>query len=502
MRLYRWFIISFVLFQLSCTGKQPFDFASDWNWYQLKNFTVNDSTRANIDSLENLIALEDARYLLEKLDQLQNPAAILNLKTIEADQISAGGGFYGIFPNFYQDSVQVPIPKSFDSKIETALFLANQRKQVFDIINNPSFPYNRQFSGQKIDIKPIKPFTSELSLKIDISAIQSVLDYYDSSDKNEENSIRIANHRVYKNMLQHRKDLGYLPEPLPTTEDIAGFIMNSCRKDPVYQIWNWINPCNFFCFSDLYLNREEFRDLIEYIDNNQEQFEYRILKKIDKVTPAGFTFSDQISFGVNFGIRSWATRESIGTNIVQVKDNFDALLRTMRHEIFHHVQLSLTRLSPDIVTKNNPDFSDLTYWNFKSETDKKFYETLAYIFLEGTATYIGGLDSMMNVTEQSTKGIELLNKIYLTIYKKNEPDKVDRLLTEGLKSNGPFYALGYSMISAIEQDAGTKEIQRILQLGPVDFFIKYNQLETELTLNTKIQGKIENLYEKMKGSAQ
>ncbi len=497
MQLSRWTITLFLLFLVSCHGNPPFDFSSNWNWHQLRSYAVTKATKATIDSLENLIVIEDARYLLKKLDQLQTPTDIQDLETIEANQISAGGGFYGILPVFFQDSIKIPIPNSFDSKIETALFLAKQRKRVLEVIDSPSFPYNRKFSGQKIDRKPIKPFTSELTLKVDISAIKTVLDYYTNSSEKEKNIMAIANNPVYKSMLQHRRNLGYLPEPLPTTEDLADFIKNSCHESPVYQLWNWINPCNFFCFSDLYLNRSTYRDFIEYIQENRDQLEYQLLSKIDRYTPDNFTFSDQISFGVNFGIRSWATQDAIGTNIVQVKDDFNALLRTMRHEVFHHVQLSLTTLSPNITSKDNPDFSDLTYWNFESNKDKKFYEVLAYIFLEGTATYIGGLYPEMDVKELTTEGIELLNKVYKAIYDNNEMDKVNQLLTKGLKSNGPFYALGYTVTSTIEQKSGAKKIQKILQQGPIDFFRHYSQLKPTSGLNKQTQLKINYLYKEM-----
>ncbi len=485
------FIILFFLLLVNCTKEKQESLSNQMTWEKLKSKSKKEETRVKIDSLKNILSIEEGRFLLGKLDLLKNPARLRKLKEIESKQFSAGGSFYGVLPTFYQDNGYIPTPDSFDKKIETALFLAKQQKSVQTILDDPAFPYNRNFLGQKIKQKPIRPYTSDLSLDIDISAIESVLNYYNEKKRSKGDLTQIINHFVFKNMLKHRRDLGYLPEPLPTKKDLADFIRNSCRIDPIYQIWNWINPCNFFCFSDLYQNKEKFHDLITYIRKNRDQIEYQVLSRIDPFIPADFKFSDRISFGVNFGIRSWATKEAIGTNIVQVKDDFDALLRTMRHEVFHHVQLSLIQLSPDIREKKPIDFSDLTYWDLNSEYDQAFYKILAYIYLEGTATYIGAPDR--NNENQLSEGIALLNQIHQKIYETKDLSKIDQLLNQGLKSNGPFYALGHYMTKMIDNQLETEKVQHVFQKGPIYFFKTYLEVSSD-GLSATVDHQINNIY--------
>lgn len=491
-------LFMFVLF--NCTDKKDFNFKSNWKWQDLENFAKTEETKAQIANLQKQLSLAEARFLFKEIKKLDNPAQIKELSTLEKKQEEWGGSFYGYIPKNFQDPTKIPVPDNFENTIKTGLYLANIKNKIHKILAKPDLKYNVNFRDEKIAQKKIEPLGSALKLHIDISAVEEVLELYEN-DISLDEAKNIAGHDVFKEMLKHRRNLGYVPAPLPDTTDLAKFIYSAGSGIPIHIIWNWLNPCNMFCFSDLYRNKKEFRKLLNYIDKNQEQLSYNILKRIDNFIADDFSFSDQLSFGVNFGIRSWATDRSVGTNIVQVKDDFETLTRTMRHEIFHHVQLAMLPLAPNRRDKENPDFSDLTYWNFNNQADRKFYEVLSYIFLEGTATYVGGKPKNWIFFDQVKKSVGMLDQIYSSNYNTNKPEIVEQVVNMGMSSNGPFYGLGYLMARTIKMQLGEEELKKALRRGPLYFFKKYYDYRLSkpkrkfIHITDRVGKKINQLYD-------
>ena len=168
------------------------------------------------------------------------------------------------------------------------------------------------------------------------------------------------------------------------------------------EIWKWLNPWNNFCLSDLYLLQNEYQKLVNTLVANNQKISNHILSRISLFVPNNIYFSDRLSFAVNWGVRSWATKNTLGTNIVQFKDNYEKMFRTLTHETFHRVQLKLCPV--DSSRNNKRSFADLAYHNFPAKEDQIFYEALSYIMLEGTATYVGGVDNKWEVKEKMLEG--------------------------------------------------------------------------------------------------
>ncbi|HMA61054.1 MAG TPA: DUF5700 domain-containing putative Zn-dependent protease [bacterium] len=492
-----------VLF-MSCTQKDQFNFNSKWEWQELHTFSKDTTTRKQIDQLQKTLPLDEARFIFKQLDKLEKPGQIQKLSTLEKKQKEWGGSFYGFIPDHFKDSTKIPIPNNFKNTIATAHHLAKIRNNNYKVLSRGELRYNIKFKNKDDDLpqEEIQPLNSNLELDIDISAIDDVLDYYKKKSPTLDEAFKIAQHPVFRAMLKHRRNLGYIPEPLPDSTDLGKFIYSAANPKPINRIWNWLNPCNFFCFSDIYTNQDKFRKYIKYLDNNSEQLEYNILKRIDRFVPDNTKFSDKISFGVNFGIRSWATSNSVGTNIAQVKDRFPTLLRTMRHEVFHHVQLAICPVSSDIKNRDNLDFSDLTTWNFQNKNDRKFYRVLSYIFLEGTATYVGGKPENWRFFEEVKKSIGMLDQIYSSIYTNKNPEMTEKIINMGLKSNGPFYGLGYFMARTIKIQYGEEELQKAIVKGPLYFFKKFHEYRLSKStrkfthITDRVGKKIDELYSK------
>ena len=187
-------------------------------------------------------------------------------------------------------------------------------------------------------------------------------------------------------------------------------------------------------------------------------------------------FRDRFSFAVGWGIRGWATESTAGINIEHFKDDFDLLIRTLTHETCHRLQLYVCPLDSSRKNKSPREFEDLVYFSFPDEKDRKFYEVITYIFLEGSATFVGGVDPSIETEKHAMEGLKLLHQVYQTIYNENNLEKADELLNSGLKSNGPFYALGYYMTSRIVDKYGNAELSHSLLDSSVGFFGRYLKL--------------------------
>ena len=69
-------------------------------------------------------------------------------------------------------------------------------------------------------------------------------------------------------MLQHRRDLGYVPEPLPDTESLAAMIRIAGSTDPLDRLWCWINSQNAFDYADLVQNADGYRLLLSELESH------------------------------------------------------------------------------------------------------------------------------------------------------------------------------------------------------------------------------------------
>ncbi|GAB4180512.1 MAG: hypothetical protein Kow00108_16930 [Calditrichia bacterium] len=335
-------------------------------------------------------------------------------------------------------------------------------------------------------------------LYIDLSPIENLLSFFDQAEKNMEKAQKIANHPAFLEMLKHRRSLGYIPEPFPDSADLALFIFSAASQDPLQMIWKWLNPWNDFCLADLYMKKEKFTLMISSMKEHRAQLEKYILRKISQYTDKPVRFTDTLVFAVNWGIRSWATTRMLGSNLVQYKDDYQIMLRTLTHETFHRIQLQICPVDPSRRSGKVREFEDVTFRNFPDKKDRKLYETLSYIMLEGTATFTGGIHSSWQVDTLAVRGAKLLHEIYNALYVRNDFDTYDRLLNQGLKSNGPFYALGYYMTNKIVKKKGKSEIGKILRTGAPAFFLESAQLIKEsedplFSFEKKLMNRIMNL---------
>ncbi|WP_456440450.1 DUF5700 domain-containing putative Zn-dependent protease [Caldithrix abyssi] len=470
---------------LPAKGEQPLQ--TDWRWEQLIARAQQKETLARIYELKTLLSQEEAHFLLRQLHRLAAPRDLRRLSELEREQAQHGGGFFGIVPDYFADPDSIPFPDNFDHLIETALYLAQIRQQNRQIVSNPAFQFPLAFRGEPLPPVEGKSGRSNLQLYFDFSAIEAVLHLFALPEISFQQARQVAEQKTFREMLLHRRNLGYLPEPLPDSKDLAQFIFRAASRDPVAEIWKWLNPWNNFGLADLYCQQEDYRRLISYWKANRAQLETLLVRRLARCAPADIQFSDTVSFAVNFGIRSWATSSSLGTNLIQFKDHYPLMLRTIAHESFHRLQLQICPVPSSRKKKKTREFEDLVASDFPEEADRKFYQALSYIMLEGTATYVGGVDSSWVPPAKIRAGRALLEEVVTALYQEKDFDRYEALINQGLKSNGPFYALGYAMSQAIAARYGSEKLGRLLQQGSLAFFNEYLQVLSEQQTNPELR---------------
>ncbi len=331
--------------------------------------------------------------------------------------------------------------------------------------------YNLYFKNQELELTEAhKDYPENWNLKIDLSVLSQTIEFLQSENVNIKKAKEIANLKGNQEMLKHRKNLGYLPEPITDTEDLTELLMWASSNKPEDKIWKWLNPLNIFELADVCNKLDEFEKLHNTIDNYRAEIIYNILSEISKYIKNDLKFTETFSLTIGFAIRGWATDNRFGVNIENIKDDYNRLIATIAHELFHRLQTRICKSEGQ-----EQIFSGITSGSFRDEKDNKFYEVLSYIMLEGTGEFITHqftAQKQDNLQKKVDEGLDLLNETYKTIYDKGELEKVDELLNKGLKSNGVFYSLGEYITKLLVKSKGESYLGEILEKGVGSFFVE------------------------------
>ena len=92
----------------------------------------------------------------------------------------------------------------------------------------------------------------------------------------------------------------------------------------------------------------------------------------------------------------------------------------------------------------------------------------------------------------------MLDQSVEAIYQNKDLKKANEILNQGLKSNGPFYSLGYFMSKKIVENGNEKELGKIIEQGTLAFFNKFIEViqnqNKEPFFSTIFTSKLSGLY--------
>lgn len=408
------------------------------------------------------IAGDSAAYALGLVCRVI-PERITELQSLEAEQAEQGASFLGMLPDQIPDDL--PVPSDLATSLDVALRLSEIRAKNLDALAETMPDYPLTFAGNAFDPEPVGDIPEGWKLAIDVDGISAILDLFDASETDAKDPVAIARMPAFVEMMRHRKELGYVPEPLIDVDGFAWCLMHATSCDPVDELWKWLHPHNFFDLSDLHTNRAEYRRLIDQLVEDGVLATY-ILGRIAPYAPAEDVFRDRLSFAVGWGIRGWATQATGGINIEHAKDNFAQMLPTLIHETFHRFQAQTALGNPQI---EELGFDRITSYPFESPGDCRIYQALCYIMLEGSATYVASSKPSQAWREDAKVGLQLLEQIREIDDPAGEDDRFDELTSEGLRSNGPFYGFGALLSHKIVEDSGTSSLGDALSRGAPSF---------------------------------
>ena len=443
---------------------------------EIADFAVLVSDSGTAEAWQELTGVLDEqtlRELLRCLVQLDPPERIHETKVLEQTQDDSGAGFCGMLPQQISEDLLVPSDEA--GLFATALALAKVRSANLATLESTFTTYSSSFSGRPFPLLGGFEKPTGWQLTIDVSGIKALIAALANPETTIEDARAIASQPAFTEMMTHRRELGYVPEPLIDADGLAWCIQHAASDDPADRLWRWLHPHNFFDLSDVRSNLEQYAQLVKALDEHRSELEARILGQIGVYVPADIDFDDHLTFAVGWAISGWATRSTGGINLEHFKDDFDRMLTTLTHETFHRLQLTLCPAHPG---NEGDDFDRITNYALENPCDEALYRVLSYVALEGSATYIG--EGKLNPVwdEAAEPALALLSRI-LDALDSDTLEEIDGLLTEGLKSNGPFYGFGALLSDAIVQAEEPRSLGLALQSGTPHFVQKGVSIQIE-----------------------
>ncbi len=405
---------------------------------------------------------DDAALLLKLVCRVTPPERISELRDLETEQAERGAGFLGMLPD--QVPEDLGRPDDLEPSLDVAIRLSKIRAANFSALAETMPQYPLSFAGNEFDPGPVGDVPAGWRLDIDVDGLRALLDFFDAPRPDADAAATIARMPAFVEMIRHRRDLGYVPEPLIDEDGLAWCLVHAASRDPIDELWKSLHPHNLFDLSDLYTHRVEYRRLVDRLVQNDGLASY-ILARIAPYAPPDIVFEDRLSFAVGWGIRGWATQTTGGMNIEHAKDDFVQMLPTLIHETFHRLQATIALANPEI---EEFGFDRITLYPFESAGDCRLYQALSYVMLEGSATYIASPELSDAWRQDVRAGLQLLERIR-EIDLSTKDDKSEELLNEGLRSNGPFYGFGALLSHALVEDGGPSSLGVVLGRGAPAF---------------------------------
>ncbi|MFW6104863.1 MAG: DUF5700 domain-containing putative Zn-dependent protease [Candidatus Bipolaricaulota bacterium] len=472
----------------------------------IKKRAKNQGFAGKITEIEDLLAPEDITFLWNQVNRLEDITELEILESYLDRQKELGAWVTELLPSPIEKIVGMNFTDDPGCHYDVMVNLSRQRDNNLRAVESLG-EYPLEFQGNDLKGQSLSrssaDYPEDWKVELDTSALTGTIDLFSDHvpDGKTNQASTVASSYPNQQMLNHRRNLGYLPEPITGEEDLAELLKWGASRDPADMIWKWLHPMNIFDFSDIFLNLKDYKRLLKTIHQNWDYITNSVLSTLS--THLGSTetmIEETFAVTVGYGIRGWATDDGFGVNIEYLKDDFQLLLGTLAHELLHRIQPNICPTYHD-GQSDSPNLEDLTAGPFDDPKDEKFYELLTYIFLEGSGEFIkhefkaGPEEELL---EGSQKGIDLLEKGCRKIYEEDRLDQADKVLSRGLSSNGPFYALGEFMTRKLIENKPEGFLGEALEGGSLRFFLTFQDLEqTDLDVPVPLRKKITSIYEKL-----
>ena len=427
-----------------------------------------------LGELRTLVDEESEAFLVTEIQRVQPFYNIRWLARFQKMQESVGGGFCGCLPDQLINADDIPLPVDGVGVLQTAVFLARQRKTNQEALEILGFPI--EFPPIPLPDVPLSGTYPNMTVHIDLSVPRAFLDAL------SDGALTMGEARGIAQLPANRELLRFIcrqregAEPWVTEQTLAYFIWKAGSSDPLDHLWRWVNPMNDFGYADLAANAAQYRSLIEDLQTRRQDLSDAVLARIAPFLPPGAEIDESLAFTPGCLTGEWATPTMSGENVMHIKGGWDGLIRRISAEVYRR-QLLKQHCGPNGDT--NQTIDDLISVRLDDERFEKFHELIAYTILEGAVDYVSSPSVPIDQTKSFIDGADLIDDFVVEVIRKSHVESAVTIFERGRGPGGRLCALGRHMARVIAQRDGSQAVTDLLEQGCVTFFQRALEIESD-----------------------
>ncbi|MBS3737257.1 hypothetical protein KGY72_08830, partial [Candidatus Bipolaricaulota bacterium] len=229
----------------------------------IKKRSKSQGFAGKITEIEDLLAPEDITFLWNQVNRLEDITELEILESYLDRQKKLGACVTELLPSPIEKIVGMSFTDNPGCHYETMVNLGRQRNNNLKAVESLE-EYPLEF--QENDLKELSlpgssaDYPQNWRVELDASALTGTIDLFGNHvpDEKTTEASTVASSYPNQQMLAHRRNLGYLPEPITEEEDLAELLKWGASRDPEDMIWKWLHPMNIFDFSDIFLNLKDY----------------------------------------------------------------------------------------------------------------------------------------------------------------------------------------------------------------------------------------------------
>lgn len=430
--------------------------------------------RELLGELRSLVDQEDEAFLITEIGRVQPFYAIRRLARFQQTQDRVGGGFCGCLPGQLMNADEIPLPVDDIGVLETAVFLAEQRKSNQGALLRLGCPV--VFSPMPLADAPLTEAQPHMTLHIDWAVpaafLDALADGVVTMDEGREIAHMPANQEMLRSVCARREGAG----PWVTEQTLAYLIWKAGSSDPLDRLWRWCHPMNDFGYADLAVYTTGYRQLITGLQVHHQNIADAAMARIAPFFPPDREIAETFALTVSCLISDWATPAMSGANVLQIKSGWEGLVQRISGAVYRQ-QLLKHCSNWDGTSPETTD--DLLRAGLTDERYEVFHEMIAYAILEGAVDYVSSPAAPIDETSAFKEGATLFDNYVIEVIRESDVDAARTLFEQGQGVDGPLCALGRHMAQAVEERDGPQAVTALLEQGSVAFFEQVLEIDSD-----------------------
>ena len=411
--------------------------------------------------LRTLVGEADEAFLLAEIPRVQPCNNIRHLARFQQMQDRVGGGFCGCLPGQIMDVSEIPLPVDEIGVLQTAIFLAEQRKVNQKALMSLAIPPD--FPSTKLPEVPTKGAVPNMTLDIDLSVPNAFLEALSDGELTMGEARQIVQLPANRELLWSVRAQSDRPEPCVTDSTLNYLVWKAGSTDPLERRWRWLNPMNDFGYADLAVNANEYRRMIDDLEAHEQDIAHAALTRVAPFFPSDTETEGSFAFMPDCLTGDWATPAMAGANLPRIKAGREDMVRRISAGLFSR-ELLKQQWNPG---GDNPrTIDDLIHAGLDNERHELFHELIAYTVLKGAVEYVSNPSSSVEEAASVTAGADLIDDYVGEVIKRRQVEWAHIIFEHGRGPGGALTALGYHLTRTVVQEDGSEAVLPLLRRGP------------------------------------